>query len=143
MVRLEKHLADFEARERLAKALQPRIEEGTLRGYARSLKVSSNTVFKWLNCESFPSGKNVSKVAQSLGMSLDEFSARIIEGKNTGTPDPVDQAISIIRSLPPASLARVQRAIADRIESFSERRPLTFHAAEPEEDHAAHSSPQS
>lgn len=108
---------DFEARERLAEALQPLVGDNKMRAYARSLQVSSTTVAKWLECESFPSGKNVAKVARSLGMSLDEFSRKIIEGNDSGSFEPVDQAISIIRSLPPADLSKVLMVIAELVQS--------------------------
>lgn len=109
---------DFEARERLAEALQPLVENDGMRGYARSLQLSSNTVKKWLDCESFPSGKNLSKVAESLGMTLDEFDRKIISGNASGIVTPLDQAVSIIRSLPASDLPRVLEEVADRMRTL-------------------------
>jgi DNA-binding phage protein len=125
-------MAGFEARERLAEALHPLTSNNQMRAYARSIQVSSNTVAKWLACESFPSGGNVSKVAQSLGMTLDDFNSRIIEGRNTSRFDPTDQAISILYSLPPSGLSRVLRAVAERLELYEDSQPRQANLADVE-----------
>jgi len=52
-------------------------------------------------------------------MSLEQFDQVVVQGRRAPENDPVEHVISILLSLAPEDIARVQRAIADRVQMFT------------------------
>lgn len=52
-------------------------------------------------------------------MSLEQFDKAVVQGKKSHRTDPVEDVISLVLSLSPEDVARVQRAIADRVAMFT------------------------
>lgn len=118
---------DIDSRDRLAEILTPIIKRQGLRSYARSIGITSGAVSKWLEGDSFPNGDNRERVARSVGMTLEEFDARIVKGQEPQTnKDPLEAHLGMIMSLPPSDLARLLEAIAERLRAYDAYRPMTY-----------------
>ncbi|MEP1020584.1 helix-turn-helix domain-containing protein [Phormidium sp. FACHB-77] len=118
----------FEASDRLAAVLRPLVEKQGGRAFGRSIGVSSGTVSRWLQGESFPDGDNRDKLSKALGMTMEQFNRVIVEGNSPSDEiDPVAPVLELIQTLPPSEVARILRAAADRLDGFdayrSERAP--------------------
>jgi len=113
----------FEASDRLATVLRPLVEKQGGRAFGRSIGVSSGTVSRWLQGESFPDGDNRDKLSKALGMTMEQFNRVIVEGNSPSDEvDPVASVLSLIQTLPPSDVARILRAAADRLDDFDNHR---------------------
>jgi transcriptional regulator with XRE-family HTH domain len=112
-------VVDVAARDRLIECLRDAVERQGLRAFARSIGVNPGTVSRWAQGDVFPDGNNRVKLAKALGMSLEEFDRTVVQGRKSAKVDPVEETVALIMSLDPEGVARLQRALADRVTMFS------------------------
>lgn len=108
---------DVEAKQRLIEVVKKARGGRSLRGFARAVGVSVTTVQAWESGQFVPERDNLTRIAASAGMSLDELLDRL-DGKPV--KEPIDQILEQVRYMPLSQVAEISKAIAERFASAAE-----------------------
>ena len=109
----------YEGRQQFAALIKRLVKEtGSRRAFARSIGVTSSAVIGWEEGRSIPDFDNLVQVSAKAGYSLEELQT-MLAGKPVKTIG-VNEVLKQIENMPLRELAKVERAVSDRLVAISE-----------------------
>jgi len=106
---------DKEEKERFAEAVKALRGSQSREEFAKALGVTRPTVIAWEAAKYTPKRESLETVATMRGESLDEFLSFIQGAKRK---EPIEKIITQISAMPSDHLARILKAIAERMEKL-------------------------
>ena len=111
-----------EERKKLAAILKNLQANLTQRQFAKIFGISSFAMRSWIECEAVPTRENLEKIAEYMGITLDQLLGKLRDRETAAsTPNytKAEQLLPLVDQLPSAEMFKLTRYLLDKLEKVA------------------------
>ena len=115
-------LMNEEERQNLAAILKNLQANLTQRQFAKILGISAFAMRSWIECEAVPTRENLEKIADYMGITLDQLLGKLRAQETVAsTPNytKAEQLLPLVDHLPQAEMLKLARYLLDKLEKVA------------------------
>ena len=115
-------LMNEEERKKLAAILKNLQANLSQRQFAKIFGISSFAMRSWIECEAVPTRENLEKIAEYMGITLDQLLGKLRDRETAAsTPNytKAEQLLPLVGQLPPAEIFKLTRYLLDKLEKVA------------------------